>query len=333
MATDKLIAPRPVYRPKFYKTLLSVPEIGAVVAVAVFFIVFTALDKTMAQPDNLARMALQGSMIGLAAFGMSFLMIAGEIDLSAGATAGLAAAIFALLRANLGFPEMVAAGMALLASIGVGLFNSLVVLRIRMPSFFATLGSSFLVTGLMTWLLQGSWIWIGDQIPLFIQLVKPSPVFGLAWIVVLVLPAYIIGDLLIRFSKLGPTLTAVGGNRQAAEIVGINVPLVKTLSFVFVSLCAGFAGLVVMCYGGTTSVEIGSDWMLWIIAIAIIGGGSLRGGVGSIVGALVGTALVETIRLGLTNAQVKTNAQGIVIGGILIAAATLDVIRRRAAQY
>ncbi len=333
MATNKLAVPSPAYRPKLYKTLLSVPEIGVAVAVLAFFFVFTALDKNMAQVDNLQRMALQGSMIGLAAFGMSFLMIAGEIDLSAGATAGLAAAVFALLRANLGFPEVAAAGVALLASVGVGLVNSLVVLRIRMPSFFATLGSSFLVTGLMTWLLQGSWIWIGDQIPLFIQLVKPSPVLGLAWIVLFVLAAYVIGDVLVRFTKLGPVLMAVGGNRQAAEIVGINVPLVKTLGFVFVSLCAGFAGVVVMCYGGTTSVEIGSDWMLWIIAIAIIGGGSLQGGVGSIVGALIGTALVETIRLGLTNAQVKTNQQGIVIGGILIAAAILDVVRRRVAQY
>jgi ribose transport system permease protein len=333
MATANQTAPRPAYTPKLYKTLLSVPEIGAIVAVVVFFVAFTAADKTMAQAANLQRMALQGSMIGLAAFGMSFLMIAGEIDLSAGTTAGLAAAIFALLRANLGWPEVASAGVALAASVGVGLFNSFVVLRIRMPSFFATLGSSFLVSGVMFWLLQGSWIWIGDQIPFFIRLVKPSPVFGLAWIVVLVLPAYVIGDLLIRFSRLGPTLSAVGGNRQAAEIVGINVPLVKTLSFVFVSLCAGFAGLVVMCYGGTTSTEIGSDWMLWIIAIAIIGGGSLRGGVGSIFGALVGTVLVETIRLGLANAQVKTNTQGIVIGSILIVAAILDVVRRKAAQY
>jgi ribose transport system permease protein len=303
------------------------------VAVVVFFAVFVAADKSMGQAANLERMALQGSMVGLAAFGMSFLMIAGEIDLSAGATAGLAAAVFGLLRANQGWPELACAGAALAAAAGVGLFNSIIVLRIRMPSFFATLGSSFLVTGLATWLLQGAWIWIGDQVPLLLTLVKPSPVFKLAWIFLLLLPAYIIGDLLIRFTRLGPTLTAVGGNRQAAEIVGINVLLVKTLCFVFVSVCAGLAGLCVVAYGGTTDAVIGSDWMLWIIAIAIIGGGSLRGGVGSIIGALLGVALVEIIRMGLFNAQVKTNAQGIVIGAVLIGAAILDVMRRKTAQY
>jgi len=333
MATSKQTAPGPAYRPQLYKTLLSTPELGVLAAVVVFFVIFVAIDKSMGQAKNLERMALQGSMIGLAAFGMSFLMIAGEIDLSAGATAALGAAVFGLLRANQGWPELACAAGALAAAAGVGLFNSFVVLRIRMPSFFATLGSSFLVAGLATWLLQGSWIWMGDQIPLFIRLVKPSPVFGLAWIVLLVLPAYVIGDLLIRFSRLGPILTAVGGNRQAADIVGINVPLVKTLCFVVVSLCAGFAGITVMAYGGTTDATIGSDWMLWIIAIAIIGGGSLQGGVGSIMGALLGTVLVETIRLGLANAQVKTNAQGIVIGSILIVAAILDVVRRKTAQY
>jgi ribose transport system permease protein len=333
MATAKQTAPRPAYRPQLYKTLLNIPEIGIGLAVVVFFVGFVMVDKSMGQAANLERMALQGSMVGLAAFGMSFLMIAGEIDISAGATAGLAAAVFGLLRANQGWPELACAAAALTAAAGVGLFNSIVVLRIKMPSFFGTMGSNFLVAGLATWLLQGQWIYIGDQVPLLSKLVMPSPFFNFSWIFFFLLPAYIIGDLLVRFTKLGPTLTAVGGNRQAAEIVGINVPLVKTLCFVFVSVCAGLAGLCVTAYGGTTDAAIGSDWMLWIIAIAIIGGGSLRGGVGSIIGALLGTALVEIIRMGLAAARVQTNAQGIVIGGVLIVAAALDVIRRKTAQY
>ena len=202
MATAKSAAPAPAYRPAFSKVLLNVPELGVLIAVVVFFVGFLIVDKRIGQLGNLQLMATEGSMVGLAAFGMSFLMIAGEIDLSAGATAALGAAVFGLLRANEGWPELACAVVAMAAAVGVGLFNSFVVLRIRMPSFFATLGSSFLVTGLATWLLQGSWIWMGDQIPLFINLVKPSPVFGLAWIVLLVLPAYIIGDLLIRFTRL-----------------------------------------------------------------------------------------------------------------------------------
>jgi ribose transport system permease protein len=316
-----------------YKKILSIQEIGVIVAIVVFFTVFELIDKSMGQIANLKTMALQGSMVGLAAFGMSFLIIAGEIDLSAGATAGFAAAVAGLLRANLGWSEPASYATALAACALVGLFNATVVLRVRMPSFFATLGASFLINGLAVWLLKGAWIYVGDMIPMMTKVVSESPVFGLPWIFVGLFPAYVIGDLMMRFTRLGPTLTAVGGNRQAAEIVGINVPLVKTLCFMFVSVCAGLAGIVVMGYGTLTDSTIGSSWMLWIIAIAIIGGGSLRGGIGSIIGAFLGTFLAEVIRTGLFNAQIKTNAQGIVIGGVLIGASILDVIRRKTAQY
>jgi ribose transport system permease protein len=333
MATDKTTASAPAYKQPFSKRLLSIPELGVLVAVVVFFGVFVLANKSMAEPANLVRMALQGSFIGLAAFGMSYLMIAGEIDLSSGATAALAAAVAGLLRANQGWPEWACYGTALAAAIMVGLLNSFVVLKIRMPSLFGTLGTSFLVSGLAIWLLKGSWIYIGDKIPLLTKALAPSPVFGLPWVFLALVAAFVIGDTLMRTSRLGPTLSAVGGNRQAAAIVGINVPLVKTLCFVFVSLCCGLAGLFVVAYGGTTDYNIGVDWLLWVIAIAIIGGGSLRGGIGSIIGALLGTVLIQVIRAGLYNAQVQTNAQGIVIGSILIGAAILDVVRRRAIQY
>ncbi len=333
MATVKSTASTPVYRPSFAKRLLSIQEIGVVAGVVVFFIAFLLVDKSMGQVGNLRLMAMQGSMIGLAAFGMSFLMIAGEIDLSAGATAGLAAAVAGMLRVYLGWPELACYASAVAVGALVGLINSLIVLRFRMPSFFATLGMSYLVAGLTYWMLQGAWIVFSDKIPILLRILTPSPIFGLPWLFLMVLLAYIIGDLLIRFTKLGPILTAVGGNRQAAEIVGINVPLVKTLCFVFCSIIGALAGVAVGGYAGMTDYSIGIDWMLWIIAIAIIGGGSLRGGVGSVIGAFLGTCLIEIIRTGLFNANVQTNAQRIVVGGVLIGAAILDALRRKSAQY
>jgi len=333
MTTDEALAPVAQYRQPFLKRLLGIPEIGALTAVVVFFGVFVLANKDMAEPANLSRMALQGSMIGICAFGMSFLMIAGEIDLSSGATAGLAAAVAGLLRYNQGWPEWACYGAALVAAIMVGLLNSFVVLKIRMPSFFGTLGTSFVANGLAIWLLKGAWLYVGDRIPYLTKALAPSPLFDLPWVFLGLVALFISGDVLMRTSRLGPTLTAVGGNRLAAEIVGINVPLVKTLCFVFVSLCCGLGGLFVMGYGGTTDPAIGDGWLLWVVAIAIIGGGSLRGGVGSIIGALLGTALIQIIRMGLANARVQTNAQGIVVGAILIGAAALDVIRRKSIQY
>ena len=169
------------YKPPLYKRVLSISEIGVLVAVLVFFGAFTLANNTMAAPANLALMALQGSFLGLAAFGMSFLMIAGEIDLSSGATAGLAAAVAGLLLANGGWPEWASYAAALAVAMGVGLFNSFVVLKIRMPSFFATLGSSFMVWGLAIWLLKGQWIYVGEMIPLLKNVLTPSPLFSLSY--------------------------------------------------------------------------------------------------------------------------------------------------------
>jgi ribose transport system permease protein len=332
-ATSRPIVPDAFPKRSLGRRLLDVPEIGALGAVIVFFIVFYIFNKSIADAGTIQRMAQQGTFIGLASLGMSFLMVAGEIDLSSGATAGLAAVTAGLLLARLGWPEWACYPAGIAAALLIGLINSFITLKIGMPSFFATLATSFSIAGLLIWLLNGNWIYQEGKIPLLEKFAHTGPVPGIPWMFVIYLAAVIICDVIMRTTRLGPMLSAVGGNRRAAEIVGINVKRVKTLCFVFVSLCCGVAGLFVMGYGKTTDPGIGEGWLLWVVAIAIIGGGSLRGGVGSIIGGLLGTALIEVIRMGLTAAHVKTNAQGIVVGAILIGAAALDAARRRAIRY
>lgn len=321
------------YRQPLYRRLIAVSELGVLAAVIVFFLIFTAANASMANPENLVRMAFQGTFLGLAAFAMGFLMIAGEIDLSSGGTAALSAALAGVLIMNEGWSEPAAYAAALGAAALVGLLNAFIVLKIRMPSFFATLGTSFLVSGLAIWILKGAWIYVADDIPMLMKTLKTSPILALPWVTLALFVAYILGDILMRTSRLGPLLRATGNNPRAAQIVGINVKLVKTISFVFVAMCCGMAGILVMAYSGTTDWQIGNGWLLWVLAIVIIGGGSLQGGVGSIIGVLLGTVLIQIIRMGLLNANVQTNAQGIVIGAVLLGAAALDAIRRKSARY
>jgi ribose/xylose/arabinose/galactoside ABC-type transport system permease subunit len=320
-------------QPSLIKRVLAHQEIAVMAACALFFIIFTAANPAMAERENLLRMALQGSFLALATFPLSFLMIAGEIDLSSGSAGALSAAVAGVLIATEGWAEPAAYAVALLAALVVGALNAFIVLKIKMPSFFATIGTSFLVSGLAIWILKGTWLYLGEMIPMLQKIVAPSPFFALPWIFVIVVALYVVGDLLMRTSKIGPILTAVGANRRAAEITGINVKLTKAILFLFVSVCCGAAGIMVMAYASTTDGSIGSGWMLWLIATVIIGGGSLRGGVGSVIGAFFGVVLVQIIRMGLLFANVQTNAQGIVIGAVLIGAAALDVVRRKSIQY
>jgi ribose transport system permease protein len=123
----------------------------------------------------------------------------------------------------------------------------------------------FFVSGMAIWLLQGAWIYVGDKIPFLSNALAPTPFLGLPALFLALLAAFIIGDIFMRISRLGSTLTAVGGNRQAAEIAGINVRRLRTC-FVFVSVL-WLAGLFVMGQASRTQQD---GWPIWVIAIAII---------------------------------------------------------------
>jgi ribose/xylose/arabinose/galactoside ABC-type transport system permease subunit len=333
METSKAITSGPPGKQSAIRRLLNIPELSVAVAIVVFFALFAALDKSMLQPAQFVRLCTQSVYFAFIAFSLVYLMMAGEVDLSTGSMASFAAAVSAVLITDNGWPEWAGLSCALLAAVAVGLLNSFIVLKIGVPSFFATLGTHFVVFGLSQVLLYGRWVWISGKTPFLDALAKPSPVFALPWTFILLLGLILGGDYLVRRSLLGQVLTATGGNRRAAEVSGINTTLVKTLCFVAVSVCSAVAGFFVMQAGAAADQYIGDGWNIWVLAIAILGGASMNGGVGSIVGGFLGTLLIWVIRLGLGAARIQTNAQGIVVGAILVAAAILDVARRKAKKY
>lgn len=333
MSAGNLVAQRAPSSRQLTRRLLNYPEIGVGAAVIIFFLLFTAADRSMATPEGVVLLFTQVTYMGIAAFGMSHLMLAGEIDLSTGAVAGLAAGVAAALIGDLKWPEWAGIAGALLAALLAALLNSLVVLKIGVPSFFGTLGTHFVILGIMQSIMKGRWISVDKKVPILTSLASPSPFFGLPWTFVIFVVAVLIGDFMIRRSRIGAILAATGGNRRAADISGINTTLVKTLCFILVAICAAIGGLLVMNASTAGDPQIGDGWQLWVLAIAVIGGSSFNGGLGSIFGGFLGALLIQVIKLGLGAAQIKTNAQGVVVGAILIAAAILDVLRRRAKQY
>ena len=333
MGTSDYIASRNAGLRGLGRHLLNYPEIGVGVAIVAFFLMYTLLDRSMASEAGIVLLFTQVVYLGIAAFGMSHLMLAGEIDLSTGAMAGLAAAVAAVVIADYGQSEAVALLVVLVVAIGAGLLNSLIVLWIGVPSFFGTLGTHFILLGIAQSLLRGRYVSIEGSVPFLSILLSPSPIFGLPWSFVVFVVAVLSGDFLVRRSKIGAVLAATGGNRQAANAAGINTTRVKTLCFILVSICAAIGGLLVMKAGTAADEGIGDGWQLWVVAIAVIGGSSFSGGLGSILGGFLGAILIQVIKLGLGAAQIKTNAQGIVIGTILIVSAILDVARRKIKQY
>jgi ribose transport system permease protein len=307
------------------------PELAPALAVGFGLGLFVLLDRSMGQPANLVRILTQTLYLGLPAYAMVFLLMMGQIDLSTGAVAGLSAALVGNLIIVQGVAEPWALGLALVAASAFGLLNGWLVLGVGVPAFFATLSTSFVALGLMGLLLKSGLgvVNVTGQSPLLTSFSTSGPWSGIPWSFLLFGGLLVGGDLALRRTVLGPRLAAIGGNLRAAQSCGIHITLWRTLGFMGVSLASALAGLCVLGIGGGTDRNLGDGWALWIIAIAVLGGASLKGGVGSVLGCFLGALLIQVIRSGLGAAHIQTNSQGIVVGLILLGAASLDVARQR----
>ncbi len=326
----KMVATQPALLRRSVRRGFDSPEVSIFVAVVITFVTFTALEPSMAEPDNVVRILRQSTFFGIVALGFILLLMAGEIDLSTGSVAGLSSAISGSLIVDHGWGELASYGTAILVAAAIGLVTSVVVLRIGVPSFFATLAMHFVVLGLIIVLLGGQWIFVRNETPKLDRIASSGPFLDLPWVFFIWLGAALVLDLLVRRSKLGAILIATGSNPRAAEVAGINTAAVKTAGFVLVSVLSAIAGILVMHRGGVADQLTGDGWLLWIIAIAILGGGSIGGGVGSVAGVFLAAILAWIIKLGLSAVTLPANAQEVVVGGILIGAAAMDVARRRA---
>jgi ribose/xylose/arabinose/galactoside ABC-type transport system permease subunit len=208
----------------------------------------------------------------------------------------------------------------------VGLVNGLITVRLGLTSFITTLGTHYLSFGIAMALAEGKEI-IG--LPAVLSTWGNAPILGVSPGFLIFVVLVLVGDLVLKRTTLGGMVIATGGNRLAARVAGINTDRVKIACFVLVSTLAAVAGLLTMARFQAGDVYIGRPWQLTVIAISVLGGVSLLGGVGTILGAFFGAFLVQAIRSSLVMLGVQATGQDLVIGVFLVIAATADVLRRR----
>ena len=303
------------------------PWVGPLVAVVLVYLVFAALSpETFARPQNLSTMARQTVVVGIAAAGMTMVMAMGGVDLSVGSSVALTTVIIALaLRAGVG------AFAAALAGIGVAVAASVVtgllVTKLRITPFIATLGGMSILRGAAKGFAGEQKI---DADPRGLDaLVAPTHP---SWMLVppsvwaLGVTALLAAGLL-RYTRLGRHLLAVGSNEAAALLCGVRVHGVKIAVY---AIAAAFAGLAGVMEFATLTVGDPTDSVgleLEVIASVVIGGGSLTGGKGSVLGSLFGASLMTVIRTGCTHAGLPSWVQEVVTGTIIVQAVALDVWR------
>ena len=260
---------------------------------------------------------------------MTFVILTGGVDLSVGSMVALASVSGGYLMIQQGWSMWPAVAVMVLVGGLCGLFNGLVITLGRIPPFIATLGTMQIFRGAALQLTAGK--------PFF-DITKTHPQFdiwgtreyaGIPAPVIITLVVFTIGFLILRYTRLGLYTYAIGGNEQATRFSGVNINRYKLGVYVLMGLAAGVAAVMWSSRLNSTQPTVATGEELNAIAAVVIGGTSLFGGEGTIVGTLIGALLMAVIRNGLTLMHVSAFYQQIVIGAVVILAVLIDRLQRR----
>ncbi|HMK97755.1 MAG TPA: ABC transporter permease, partial [Acidimicrobiales bacterium] len=274
--------------------------------------------------SNLLTTAQEFSYIGIAALGAAMVIMTAGIDLSIGGTMCLSGLITsAVIQDGHGIPLAILAGLGV--GLGVGAVNGLLVTVVGMQPFIATLGIYYVAWGYAEAFRGGLTVYPSsayDSIGQGTILGVPNPV----WVMIVLAIALTV---FLRYARLGRHIYAVGGNQSAARLLGIRVKGVQFFAYVMSGLLGAVAGLLLASFLGEAAANVGSQDTLNIIAAAVIGGVSLFGGEGSLIGVVLGAALVQEIDSGLIFIRVNGIWDTFVLGIVILLAIGVDQLRRR----
>jgi ribose transport system permease protein len=268
---------------------------------------------------NLRNVGLQAAALAAVSFGQTVVILTAGLDLSVGAVVALVSVVSALGMVQFGIPVGICLG--LLAGLAVGLANGLIVTRLRVFPFIATLAMMSVVTGLALKVSGGTPV---AGLPPEFTLVASTRILGvpLPLVIALVLLALVL--LFLQFTRIGRNIYAVGGNPQAARLAGIDTAMVITVAYMISAFCAADGAIILSARVGSGQPTLGASLPLESVAAVVLGGVSLFGGRGSVLSVALGVAFVSLLSNGLNLLNVDSYTQMIVIGGALIVAVALD---------
>jgi ribose/xylose/arabinose/galactoside ABC-type transport system permease subunit len=311
-----------------------VPELQRVVVLLVVLAIFTYLNPGFIRGASLAAIVQSMSLVGIVAVGLTLLIIAGEFDLSVGSTAALASGVAAVVATHQvegatlavvpGVPPLAAILVGLAVGVAVGAVNAIVVLVGRVPSFIATIAMLGIARGLTAYITEAK----AMRVPEMEQLgwLNAGPV-SLSVAVMLVL--VVIGHFVVVRTNFGRSMCATGSNAEAARVAGVKTMRVKAVLFVITGLLAGLAGVITNIHFKSTTIATGTGWELFAIAAVVIGGTSLFGGGGTVIGTLIGLAILQSITSGLVVIYIDPWWQTVLVGTMILLSVAIDSVQRR----
>lgn len=310
---------------------LAVKKFIPFIAVVVLFIVFSITARNFFTIRSVLTLALQTSAITLMGIGVTFTIITGGIDLSIGSIVALSGTI-AVMVALAGIPIWLSMIIGLLVGVVSGSLNGLMITKLKLPPFIATLGMMMVARGVAltitnanAWpapkgfgdLGNGTLFGTGPQFP------------GIGYPVLIMIAVAFIFSFILSKTQLGRYTYAVGSNEEAARLSGIRIHQVKIINYIFCGLLSALVGVILASRMTTSQPNSAIGYEMNAIAAAVIGGTSLMGGVGTVGGTVIGSFIIGILTVGLTMQGANYFMQQIVIGLVVIGAVTIDQLKTR----
>lgn len=290
----------------------------SLIAVVVFF---SLVSDNFVSLTTLSTLANQLPALTVVSIGMTLVLISGGIDLSVGSVLALSAGVIGAGTAVFGLPLPLAACLGILAGTSAGLANGSLGAYLRLPIFIVTLGMLEVARGLAYIATNSQTVYMGAQIQAF---ARPMSGFGVSASFLTALVLVLAFEFLLKSTVFGRQVVAVGSNESAAAVSGIDPKRIRCTVLVISGALAGLAGLMNSAYLGAADPNAGVGLELSAIAAAVIGGTSLMGGRGSVMGAFIGVLIVSVLQLGLAQIGVTEPMKRVVTGGVIILAVILD---------
>jgi ribose transport system permease protein len=304
------------------------PWFSSIVIFAIVFIGMSVLSpNTFLTMNNITNVLRQGSVYAIMAVGMTFAIMIGGIDLSQGSVLAVVGVVVGMIMKE-GQGNMYLAMIAGLA-VGalIGLLNGVIIGYLDVPAFIATLGTMYGMRGVALILTDAAPVG-ADYAPF--RVLGTGYLFGIPLPVYLVALVAIVGQFILTKTAIGRYILAVGSNAEASQLSGINVRKVKVVAHVYSSVAVAIAAIMYLSRLGAAQPTAGNGYELEAVCAAVIGGSSIMGGEGSIVGSAIGAMVVMVLRNGMVLLGVSTYWQQLIIGTVLVVAVIFDVLRKKA---
>lgn len=311
-----------------FRSMSKKPWFSSIIIFAIVFVGMSLLSpKTFLTMNNITNVLRQGSVYAIMAVGMTFAIMIGGIDLSQGSVLAVVGVVVGLIMKE-GRGNMYVAMIAGLASGAlIGLLNGVIIGYLDVPAFIATLGTMYGMRGVA--------LILTDAAPVGAEY-APFRVLGTGYLLGIPLPVYLValvaiaGQFILTKTAVGRYILAVGSNAEASHLSGINVRKVKVIAHVYSSVAVAIAAIMYLSRLGAAQPTAGSGYELEAVCATVIGGSSIMGGEGSIVGSAIGAMVVMILRNGMVLLGVSTYWQQLIIGTVLVVAVIFDVMRKKA---